>query len=206
VPWIKPGQRGYDEKDLPSKYLKRHLYELGRHKLKQAYYADIGMDHFSLPKDDLFKASVAGTLHRNFMGYTTSQTDLLIGLGASAISDSGYAYAQNEKVVEDYTTSLINNSHAIAKGHMLSSEDRLIRACILQISCHGRLSAELLRQVQGPDVADRLDAMEKEGLLYVNNDGLTVRSLGEPFIRNICQAFDKRGKVNSSEAMYSKAI
>ncbi len=102
VPWLQPGQRGYDEYDLPGGSLKRHLYEIGRHLMKKQDYADIGMDHFALRHDALFRAHVQGNLHRNFMGYTTTNTELLIGLGASAISDAKYAYGQNIKKTEDY--------------------------------------------------------------------------------------------------------
>ena len=207
VPWIRPGQRGYEEADLPSIFLKRHLYELGRHKLNKAGYADIGMDHFALPNDSLFKANVAGTLHRNFMGYTTCTSDLLIGLGASAISDAKYAYAQNEKKVEDYERSLELNGNAIAKGHLMTAEDLTIRQCILQLCCQGGLVKTLFDEVVTQSIYAKLVEMEDEGILYLSEDGLTIRSDGFPFIRNICQIFDKRmDTVNLNKPVFSKAI
>jgi oxygen-independent coproporphyrinogen III oxidase len=207
VPWLKPGQRGYGDGDLPSHSLKRHLYEIGRHKLKQAQYHDIGMDHFALRHDSLFKAHIAGKLHRNFMGYTTTNTDLLIGLGASAISDAKYAYAQNEKKVERYTESL-KNSENIVKGHVLSDDDLLIRECILQISCNGMLDPSRMSQAVTPFMHETLVKMEKEGILYLFDDGgLKVTSAGEPFIRNICRVFDKRmDDYEPQEQIFSKAI
>ena len=36
------------------------------------------------------------------MGYTTQKTHSMIGLGMSAISDSWYGFAQNNKTVEGY--------------------------------------------------------------------------------------------------------
>src|SRR5690606_8345857 len=81
VPWVSPGQRGYGEDDLPSDIEKRALYETGRQLLNRMQYRDIGMDHFALPGDALHTATVQGRLHRNFMGYTTTRTELLIGLG-----------------------------------------------------------------------------------------------------------------------------
>ncbi|HEY9049802.1 MAG TPA: oxygen-independent coproporphyrinogen III oxidase [Ohtaekwangia sp.] len=209
VPWLKPGQRGYEEADLPSPALKRHLYEIGRHLLRKADYADIGMDHFALRHDSLFKAQVSGKLHRNFMGYTTSHTDLLIGLGASAISDAHYAYAQNVKTVEEYLDSIKTTGTAIRKGHVLSDEDQLMRLCIQQISCHGQLSHELLMHAITPAMLETLLAMEKEGILYLYEDGgMRVTTAGQPFIRNICQVFDQRMNhgANSGAAMFSKAI
>mgnify|MGYP002336214964 CR=1 FL=1 len=146
VPWLKAAQRGYSESDLPPQVLKRHLYEIGRYMLGKNDYADIGMDHFALRHDSLFKAFAAGKLHRNFMGYTSTQTDLLIGLGASAISDSSFAYAQNKKKVEDYLAGVKESGSAVFKGHVLSEEDRLLRACILQIACQGKLDMNLLRE------------------------------------------------------------
>jgi len=207
VPWLRPGQRGYEDADLPSHGLKRHLYEIGRHKLKLAGYVDIGMDHFALPGDALFKAHLAGKLHRNFMGYTHTDTDLLIGLGASAISDTRYAYAQNVKKVEDYTTVIKALGFAITKGHMLTEEDHIIRNCIQQIGCRGELGRELLNQVVDKRILDALGEMESEGILYMLDGGLQVTATGQPFIRNICRIFDKRmDALQEGKSIFSSAI
>ena len=96
VPWIKGnGQRGYSEEHLPSPELKREQYETGKQWLEKMGYAEIGMDHFALPNDELFEAMNNKTLHRNFMGYTTSPSKIMLGLGVSAISDSWTAFSQN---------------------------------------------------------------------------------------------------------------
>ena len=99
VPWIKPSQRLYTEADLPNGDAKRKLYELGRSMLESVGYLEVGMDHFSLPHDSLWKATCDGTLHRNFMGYTTTKSKCLIGLGVSSISDSCTAFTQNHKTL-----------------------------------------------------------------------------------------------------------
>ncbi len=48
VPWMKPGQRHYTEKDIPQGNEKFALYQLGRALLIDAGYEEIGMDHFAL--------------------------------------------------------------------------------------------------------------------------------------------------------------
>jgi oxygen-independent coproporphyrinogen-3 oxidase len=208
VPWLRPGQRNYETADLPSHALKRHLYEIGRHLLRKADYADVGMDHFSLRQDSLFKAYISGKLHRNFMGYTTTNTELLIGLGASAISDAKYAYAQNEKKVEEYLGAIQHNATATVKGHIHNEEDLLVKQCILQISCQGELSRELMMQITDADILNQLTGMEKEGILFLYEEGgLKVTTSGEPFIRNICRVFDKRmNEQDSNREIFSKAI
>ncbi len=139
------------------------------------------------------------------MGYTTSNTELLIGLGASAISDAKYAYAQNLKKVEDYLNSVTQTGLAGEKGHILSDLDIAIRQCILQISCKGELSEDLLEKVMDRSIRDALMEMENEGIIYLWNNGLKVTTAGEPFVRNICRVFDQRMD-SGGTAVFSKAI
>ena len=120
VPWIKPGQRKFTDSDLPKDEVKRDLYEAGKNRFSDAGYVEIGMDHFALRTDDLYKSFEEKKLHRNFMGYTTRFSGLMIGLGVSSISDAWYAFAQNKKVVEDYCKSIEEGRTAICKGHKLN--------------------------------------------------------------------------------------
>ena len=137
VPWIKGvGQRGYGESDLPSAEEKRVLYETGKNMFAELGYVEIGMDHFALKTDSMHKALENKTLHRNFMGYTTSKTQLMIGLGMSSISDSWYAFAQNVKTVDEYTELVNAGKIPIFRGHELSAEDLVIRKHILNIMYH----------------------------------------------------------------------
>lgn len=199
VPWVSPGQRGYGESDLPSDVLKRRLYECGRKLLKENGYEDIGMDHFALPHDALFAAQTKGQLHRNFMGYTTTNTDLLLGLGASAISDAKYAYAQNLKKVENYSEAIANNTHAIFKGHLQSEEDLDLKRIVLEVACQGRINKASVEKLDDPLVNEPLRKMQSEGILRMNGDGWQVTDRGRAFIRNVCSVFDKYLSSTSSE-------
>ena len=208
VPWVRPGQRGYEDADLPSDVAKRALYEEGRRMLLAAGYLDIGMDHFALPGDALALAQASGELHRNFMGYTTTQTDLLIGLGASAISDARYAYAQNAKKVEDYSSAVNGGSLSVFKGHRLSDEDLIVKQCILDIACRGEVARELLALVMREETNARLQEMEADGLVRCSSDGLYVTETGRPFVRNICSVFDANigARERARNDLFSKAV
>ncbi len=125
VPWIKGiGQRGFQDSDLPRPDEKRKQYELGKRMLGAAGYADIGMDHYALPSDGLYRAMKTGGLHRNFMGYTVSRTQLMVGLGVSSIGDSWYGFAQNVKNIEEYEDLVSRDIIPVYRGHMLSEEDQ----------------------------------------------------------------------------------
>ncbi len=206
VPWVSPGQRGYSESDLPTDIEKRVLYETGRAILKEAGYEDIGMDHFALRTDALYQAMTEGTLNRNFMGYTTSTAELLIGLGSSAISDAKYAYAQNLKKVEEYRQAIDNNGSAVFKGHLQSHDDRRTRAIILDIACRGKVNVP--SEIITESMRARLLEMVEEGILLPSTEGYTVTETGRAFVRNICGVFDPGLQQPSTQVapVFSKAI
>jgi oxygen-independent coproporphyrinogen III oxidase len=191
VPWVSPGQRSYTDKDLPTPEQKLELYLEGKKQLTVSGYHEIGMDHFSLPKDDLYLASQEERLHRNFMGYTTDNSELSIGLGVSAIGDTFTAFAQNLKVVEEYQDAVNQGVLPILRGHELHEEDLSVRRIILNIMCHMHTSWED-SQVSFDDVYERLEEMIADGLVEISENDLRVTPKGRPFLRNVCMAFDKR--------------
>lgn len=195
VPWIKGnGQRGFKDEDLPKDEEKRLLYEIGKKRLSENGYHEIGMDHFALETDSLYHSFNERKLHRNFMGYTSSKTQVMIGLGVSSISDSWYSFAQNVKTLEEYYDALAQNELPVFRGHVLTDEDLIIRKHILNIMCqlhtswneYGYYFSEINQ------VLDRLHEMEEDGLVIITNHSLTVTEKGKAFIRNICMAFDLR--------------
>ncbi|MCF6245707.1 MAG: radical SAM protein, partial [Sulfurovum sp.] len=195
VPWIKGvGQRGFDENDLPKDEEKRALYELGKQLFFEAGYEEIGMDHFALPTDKMHKAMVEKKLHRNFMGYTAGKTKLMIGLGMSSISDSWYAFAQNEKRVEDYINRVNEGKLPVFRGHLLSKEDLVVRQHILNLMCNLETSwaDEAMRLENLDEILERLSEMKEDGLIEVSDTGLVVKESARMFVRNVCMAFDLR--------------
>lgn len=194
VPWIKPGQRSFTEKDLPQGTEKSILYEVGKSLLEESGYIEIGMDHFALKSDSLFDAMRNGSLHRNFMGYTSGRNQLLIGLGVSSISDSWTAFAQNVKTIEQYYKLLEENTFPIFKGHLLNNEDLIIRKHILNIMCNFETDwKDISTQFAELDqVIDALKELESDGLVQLTPFHLNVTEKGRAFLRNICMAFDLR--------------
>lgn len=194
VPWIKGvGQRGFDENDLPSGEEKRKLYENGKKLLEDLGYIEVGMDHFSLATDDLYQSLVHKKLHRNFMGYTSSNTQLMVGLGMSAISDSWYGFAQNEKTVEEYQKSVEEGNIPVFRGHILNGEDLIIRRHILNIMC--QLETEFTDKntfAELPEALEKLKEMQEDGLIELSDNYVKITEKGRVFTRNVAMAFDLR--------------
>ncbi|PZX51484.1 oxygen-independent coproporphyrinogen-3 oxidase [Algoriphagus chordae] len=207
LPSAFPSQRSF-EKFLPTEKEKRALYETGKALLLEMGYEEVGMDHFALPNDPLYIAKLDGNLHRNFMGYTTLPSKILIGLGASSISDIYYAYAQNEKVIEKYQSEVLKDNWTIQKGHELSDLDIQVRGIILDLICkqQAEIPIEIWEEFTETQIWN-LKEMEWDGLISIETTNLSMSDEGMSFIRNICAQIDLRLAANQSKKeLFSKTI
>ena len=148
-------------------------------------------------------------MNRTFMGKTNTYTKFLLGLVVSSISDTGSAFAQNDKTLHDYYASVAENKLPIKKGYFLSEEDEVFRRYILDIICKGEVSFEeahlpLLEQYTFPTLAE----LEKDELIVWDKYGLNVTPQGHNFLRNICSAFDLylQRSAKDNKNLFSKAI
>lgn len=209
VPWKSKVQRRYSEADLPTAADKWAMYSRGRHLLEEAGFRSIGMDHFALADDTLFTAAREGKLHRNFMGYTTTQSKLIIGLGVSSISDAWYGFAQNEKEVEAYEAKIDQGILPLVHGHLLTEEDTVIRRKILDLMCKNE--TELEHPVLDPAFTaaafEKLALLEADELVRISDSHITVSERGMSFIRIISAAIDAYlWRNQSGPHTFSKAI
>ncbi|EMM77825.1 oxygen-independent coproporphyrinogen III oxidase [Leptospira santarosai] len=204
VPWLKAAQRLFTESDLPSGPEKRELYEISREMFLKAGYLEIGMDHFALESDSLSQAVKNGNLHRNFMGYTSKTTDMLLGLGVSAISDSWDCFHQNEKIVKKYQKRIHGDGFATLRGHKLDEEDLIQRSLILQLSTTGTV---IIPKRILQDVKLYLASMEDDTLIRWEGNLLSLTEKGRPFLRNVCTGLDLRLRRKSPELrVFSRSI
>lgn len=197
VPWVAPIQRSFEDSDLPSPEMKLDLFEKAYQTLTGEGYRLIGLDHFAREDDELAQASVNGTIHRNFMGYSTRADAHQIGLGVSAISYVGGNYFQNSKALSAYYGSIRDGELATFRGMLLNQEDALRRAIVTQIMCNGRIDYGDFEREWGIKFADsfapELGALEPfaaDGLIEIDDAGFRVSGLGYLFLRNMAMVFD----------------
>ena len=207
VPWKSKGQRAFSDEDVPDGMAKINLRVRGEKILKELGYQHIGMDHYALESDTLYKSYLNGTLHRNFMGFTESSSKVLIGLGASSISDSYDMYMQNEKVVENYQNSISQNRFAFIKGHELTEEEKFIRGQINSLMClnSSNWSNNEMTKNTMKKAIHNLQPKIEEGLVISDDNHLRVTPKGRAFVRNICADLDPIYS-NKSSKLFSKAI
>lgn len=204
VPWIKPAHKELAE-TAPRGPEKRALYELCRQSFLEAGYIEIGMDHFALPADSLARAAEDGNLHRNFMGYTDMRTDILVALGASAISQSPGCFHQNEKSPDVYREKVMGGHLATLKGHVLTVQDRVRQKQILDLMTRFRVEFESAEQESR--VTEMLSPLIEDSLVAIRDGVLELTAKGRPFMRNACVAFDDRLRLNKPDTrIFSQSV
>ena len=213
LPDIFKPQRRISEADLPAPAEKLAILERSIARLTDAGYVYIGMDHFAKPEDELAIAQREGTLHRNFQGYSTHAECDLVALGVSSISMVGDSYSQNVKTLDDYYQRIGAGHLAVLRGVDLEPDDLLRRGVIMELICHFRLDFQPFEKEYGirfqdyfrSELAD-LEDMERDGLLSVAPDRITVHPKGKLLIRNICMVFDRYLRERQGSQRFSRVI
>ncbi len=194
------------EDDLPDPRARFELAEGAREILIGAGYRPIGFDHFALPEDGLAQAQAAGRLRRNFQGYTDDAAGVLIGLGASAISEFPQGYAQNAPATADWMRAVREGRLATARGHAFAGEDIPRKKAINQLLCDFALdlNAPELAPHRGILEADLLRAaLTWPEFVAYRGGRLVVLPEGRPLVRLVAQAFDGYAR---EAARYSLAV
>ena len=198
VPWLKPAQKILEQQSpLPSAEEKLAMFAVAHECLTAAGFVDIGLDHFARPGDALAVAQRAGTLHRNFQGYTTCADASLYGFGLSAISATADTYRQNHREFAAWRAALEAGALPIERGLRLGAEERRRRTIILRLMCDRRLDYAALSHELGLDFTTAyaaelagLEDLRADGLVRLVAGGLEVTPVGQPLLRVIAMRFD----------------
>ena len=208
VPWMSRRQQMIPSDAIPTPQERLGLFETARKLFVADGYDEIGIDHFARPTDGMAKAAKAGTLRRNFQGYTDDTSPVLIGLGASSISRFPQGYAQNASATAAHTKAIRDGHFSTHRGHVFSGEDKLRGRLIEAVMCDFHINrAEILRDY---DVtADRLQGLLSDaanafpGMVTLDESGLSIPPEGRPLTRMVARMFDA---YDQSKAKHSAAV
>lgn len=208
VPWMSRRQQMIPSDAMPTPEERLSLFETARELFLWDGYVEVGIDHFARSEDGMARALQAGTLRRNFQGYTDDPAPVLIGLGASSISRFPQGFAQNASTTAEHTKTIRAGQFSTHRGHVFRDED-LLRARIIEaLMCEFQVSrAELLRQF---DIsANRLETLFQSAvaqfgdMVRVSEHGLRIANRARPLTRMIARAFDA---YDHSKAKHSSAV
>ncbi|WP_458070714.1 oxygen-independent coproporphyrinogen III oxidase [Rhodanobacter sp. BL-MT-08] len=197
LPALFKAQKQIRAEDLPDAAQRLQLFGVALEKLSAAGYFYIGMDHFARGDDDLVVAKLAGTLQRNFQGYSTCANCDILGVGVSAISRIDGTYSQNHRQLIDYYSAIEAGDLAVNRGVILTSDDVLRRDVIGRLMCHGELDREDIGRTYDIDFdnyfADelcRLTRYAQDGLVTLSTDRIALTPRGRLLVKNVAACFD----------------
>ena len=199
--------------DLPGSAEKLDILHSAIDRLTAAGYEYIGMDNFARPNNELAVAQRNGSLHRNFQGYSAHAQCDSIGFGVSAISQISDNFSQNTINLEEYHSSLEQSRLPIKRGYYSLQEDLLRREVIQHLLCHFKLDTSEFAKTWGIDFKEHfvwelasLAIMERDGLLELGDDKITVLEPGRLLVRNICMIFDRYQQRPNSKRTFSRSV
>jgi oxygen-independent coproporphyrinogen-3 oxidase len=205
LPSLRANQRRIDEASLPSLDERIDQSELIAEELVRYGYVRVGIDHFAKPADPLVSAAASGKLHRNFQGYTDDDRPVLLGLGASSISNFAEGLVQNISDVPKYVNAIEAGNLASIRGCRLDADDRRRGQLIERLMCD--FCVDLASVAPGADFGKELSIlapMVGDGLLEIEGTKLTVTEAGRPVVRIVAAAFDSYRRPET--AQFSKAV
>ncbi|RGP38521.1 oxygen-independent coproporphyrinogen III oxidase [Pseudotabrizicola alkalilacus] len=208
VPWMSRRQQMIPSDTIPTPQERLRLFETAAELFRWDGYVDVGIDHFARPTDGMAQALAAGTLRRNFQGYTDDTAPVLIGLGASSISRFPQGFAQHVSGTSDYTKAIRAGQFPTHRGHVFAGEDKMRARIIEALMCDFHVSrAEILREFAC--APDRLDGMLRraaegfDGMVKLDASGLTIPPAARPLTRMVARAFDA---YDQTKAQHSAAV
>ncbi|HTV84655.1 MAG TPA: oxygen-independent coproporphyrinogen III oxidase [Dyella sp.] len=197
LPHLFRAQSHIKAEETPSAAERLDLFGQALETLTGAGYVYIGMDHFALPGDDLVRAQRAGTLQRNFQGYSTFGHCDIVGLGPSAISRIGDTYSQSIRDLAGYSAAVLGGNLPVARGIALTADDRLRREVINTLMCDGELDMLAFSESHHLDFPSyfgqelvRLYRLGEDGLVAVDDRRIRVTPTGRFLLRQIAMSFD----------------
>jgi oxygen-independent coproporphyrinogen III oxidase len=208
VPWMSRRQQMIPSDAMPTPEERLGLFETARKLFLWDGYQEIGIDHFAKPEDGMAKAQKAGTLRRNFQGYTDDPSPVLIGLGASSISRFPQGFAQNVSATAAHTKAIREGVFSTHRGHRFTGEDTLRARIIEALMCDFVVRrAELLDNFATTE--DRIETLFQAAkatfgdMIRVSDEGLFIPERGRPLTRMIARAFDA---YDTAQARHSSAV
>lgn len=210
IPWFKKHQKMIRDSDLPNTIERFDHANMSSQMLQDVGYQAIGIDHFAKPEDSLSLAANAGSLYRNFQGYTTDSCATLIGFGASSIGRFSGGYLQNTVATGQYQDCIKAGKLPTDKGMWLTADDKMRAHIIERLMCDFQICFSSVEQRFGEaatplrEAAEYLASNTPYDLCQFENDTLSISPEAKPFTRIIASHFDAH--YESEQFQYSKAV
>lgn len=197
VTWRAKTQGTFEKHGLPEARERLEFFSMAERVLAESGYHPVGLDHFALAEDSLVTGGDDRKLTRNFMGYCTTASCGVLGIGVSSISDINRLLYQNHTGLDDYLKAVHEGSLPIAKVRKRNRDDEVRRVMIQEIMCYGELRINQMPEEMRDEITaiiygarEPLKMMVSDGILVLSDSDITATFVGRFFLRAIASLFD----------------
>ncbi|MCV6593267.1 MAG: oxygen-independent coproporphyrinogen III oxidase [Silicimonas sp.] len=196
VPWVAKKQKLIDESTLPDHDARVAQSKAAAEAITGAGYRPVGLDHFARPEDPLAQAAEAGTLRRNFQGYTTDDAATLIGMGTTSIGRTPSGYVQNIRETRTWDRVVSEGRLPVMKGVPITAEDAMRGRIIEELMCQGAVDPLTISRDHGipgdwlADLGVTLAQMATDGLITRQGTRITMVPEARHLVRVVAALFD----------------
>jgi oxygen-independent coproporphyrinogen-3 oxidase len=196
VPWMKKHQVMIREDELPDGDERWAQAEAADSVLRAAGYLRIGLDHYALPGDPLARAAAAGTLRRNFQGYTDDPAPVLVPIGPSSIGRLAAGFVQNAAATDVWSRAVDAGRLPVARSLRVSAEDDLRAGVIERLMCDLSVDVGTECVSRGfeltalDDSIAAASALQVDGLCRVEGRTVTIPEEAFRLMRVVAACFD----------------
>jgi oxygen-independent coproporphyrinogen-3 oxidase len=131
----------------------------------------------------------------------------------SAIGKVGNSYYQNAKDLQAYYAAIDADRLPIVRGIAVTADDMIRRDLISRLMCDGRVDIAAFERAHALDFSgyfsddlQRLQPLERDGLIEIANDALSVTARGRLLLRVIAMAFDAYLRQPRAATRHSRVI
>jgi oxygen-independent coproporphyrinogen-3 oxidase len=146
-------QRSLDPAAMPSLADKMAMFNAIADTLQEASYTWIGLDYFVSDSDPLSAARQNGEIRRNWIGYTSVDTEIVLGFGTGAVSELPGIAVENYSDIGQWSDALWVDRLPIRVGSRLSPSEVEQRRALSDLMCNMELkgcSSQVLDDEAGP--------------------------------------------------------
>jgi len=192
VPWQKKAQKAFGIYEPLNINEKISLFISANDKINKMNYQALGMNTYVQTDSVFINKKKKKELKRTVMGFMSSRSNILIGLGVSAISHTPTSMIQNEKIYSKYLNASHLNNSIYFKSHLKTNREKLLLPIFEKLICNSFLSKSDLEELDlWNKTIEIFIKLEQDGLVEVKKEGLYVRPLGIYFFKNICQIIER---------------
>jgi oxygen-independent coproporphyrinogen-3 oxidase len=139
-------------------------------------YEWVGVSAFTRPDDEWVAAQREGRLYRNWLGYTTTRDEAVLGFGLGAVSELPGLIVQNHQDLRSWSEAIESGKPPVEKGIIVSALAEQERELL------GYLSSTAQTATVGDTELEMVTSLVSKGIVVASDGHIRLTAFGRAFL------------------------